>query len=124
MNPSQLTGILRLFVPTIIGVATTYLGAGTVNTILAILAAFVAAAGASAYANTNTNLTQTVASIKDSEGFPAVKVLVSPSAPQDLLSLASNDKVPEVVHAVSVMPTAPPPKDPVPYPDLYRTHRQ
>lgn len=112
MTPSQITGILRLFVPTIIGIATTYLGAGTVNTILAILAAFVAAAGASAYANTNTNLTQTVASIKDDTGKPAVKVLVSSTAPQDLLALASNDKVPEVVHAATVAPSAPPPKDP------------
>lgn len=104
MNPSQLTGILRLFVPTIIGVATTYLGAGTVNTILAILAAFVAAAGASAYANTTTNLTQTVAAL------PGVKVAVSPAASPELLKLASDPNVPDVVHAP--VPPAPPAKDP------------
>lgn len=100
MNPSQLTGILRLFVPTIIGVATTYLGAGTVNTILAILAAFVAAAGASAYANTTTNLTQTVAAM------PGVKVAVSPAAAPELQKLASDKSVPDVVHTADLMPTA------------------
>lgn len=112
MNPSQITGILRIFLPTIIGIASNYFGADTVNTIGGILAAFVAAGGWSAYANTTSNLTQTVASIKDDAGKPAVKVLVSSTAPQDLLALASNDKVPEVVHAATVAPSAPPPKDP------------
>jgi hypothetical protein len=112
MNPSQITGILRIFLPTIIGIASNYFGADTVNTIGGILAAFVAAGGWSAYANTTSNLAQTVASTKNDKGEPVVKLLVSSTAPEGLLKLASDTSVPEIVHAASVSPTAPPPKDP------------
>lgn len=112
MNASQITGILRIFMPVLVGIASKYVGADTVNTIGSILAAFVAAGGWSAYANSTSNLTQTVAGIKDDKGRDALKILVSSTAPQDLLKLASNDEVPQVVHAASVAPSAPPPKDP------------
>lgn len=62
-------------------------------------------------AHTPASMAMSVAELKDSRGMPAVKVLVAPTAPASLLALASDTSVPEVVHAATVSPSAPPPKD-------------
>lgn len=129
MNPSQYYGILRIVLPAAIAfiVGKGWVTQDMVTEIIGVLAAIVGASGVSVAANTTSSLAQTVAATKTSDGGPAVKVLVQPDAPVGLLDLASDDKVPQIVHAVSVMPTAPPPKDPIyppPDPSLYRTRRQ
>lgn len=98
MNPSQLTGIFGLFVPTIIGIATTYLGAGTVNVILAILGAFVAAAGASTYVNKTSNLAKIVAA------EPGLQVAVTRAASPALQQLAHDPTVPDIVPVAVPLP--------------------
>jgi hypothetical protein len=118
MNSSQIYGILRIVLPSLIGLATHYLGADAVSTVGSVMATIVAAGGWSAAANTTSSLTETVAATKGSDGQPAVKVLVAPTAPKPLLDLATDTSVPEVVHAASVVPSAPPPKDP------YQTSRR
>lgn len=105
MNPNQLSGILRLLAPTIIGIATTYFGAGPVNVVLAILTAFVGAAGASFYSNTTSNLVQSVAAV------PGVQVAATREAPEAVQKLANDPNVPDVV-SVSVPLTNSPPHNP------------
>jgi hypothetical protein len=129
MNPSQYYGILRIVLPAAIAfvVGKGWITQDMVTEIIGVLAAIVGASGVSVAANTTSSLAQTVASTKDSEGQPAVKVLVSPTAPASLLQLASDTSVPEIVHAASVAPAAPPPKDPIyPPPDRgpYETRRR
>jgi hypothetical protein len=63
------------------------------------------------YIHSNSKVVQTASEIKGSDGQPAVKVLIAPTASQPLLDLATDTSVPEVVHAASVVPSAPPPKD-------------
>jgi len=129
MNPSQINGILRIGVPMLISFA---IGKGwitqdMVTQIATVCATLAGAGGISAYVNTTSNLAQVVAATKDSEGQPAVKIMVAPTAPQGLLDLATDTSVPEIVHAASVAPSAPPPKDPIyPPPDRgpYETKRR
>jgi hypothetical protein len=110
---AQIAPLIRLFLPFITGGLTYYAGADATQVILSlVLPLFGISAPWSLYRNTVSGLTQTVASIKDDAGKPAVKILVSSTAPQSLLALAKDDNVPEVVHAASVAPAAPPPKDP------------
>lgn len=110
---NQIAPLIRIFLPFITGGLTYYAGADATQVILSlVLPLFGISAPWSLYRNTQSGLTQTVAAIKDDAGKPAVKVLISPTAPQDLLKLASDTSVPEVVHAATVASTAPPPKAP------------
>lgn len=109
---TQLAPLLRLFAPAVVGILTQYIGADAATQIVSVLLSLAGAGAWSLYANKQSSLTQTVAGFKDDRGKPAVKVLVSSTAPEGLLKLASDTSVPEVVHAASVSPTAPPPKDP------------
>lgn len=109
---AQLAPLIRIFAPVLVGILTQYIGADAATQLVSVILTLVGSGGWSLYRNTASGLTQTVASIKDDAGRPAVKVLVAPTAPQDLLKLASDTSVPEVVHAASVSPSAPPPKDP------------
>lgn len=115
---TQLAPLLRLFAPVAVGILTQYIGADAATQIVSVLLSLAGAGAWSLYANTQGSLAQTVAAMK------GVKVAVSPEAAPELLKLASDKSVPDIVHVDSVAQTAPPPKDPVPYPDLYRTHRQ
>jgi hypothetical protein len=110
LSPTQWAGIARILAPSVAGALAYYLGANATDTIMAVLAVLVPTLGLSANSHTQSNLTQTVAAIKDDQGQPAIKVLVAPTAPQPLLDLATDTSVPEVVHAASVVPQAPPPK--------------
>jgi hypothetical protein len=107
---AQIAPLIRIFLPFIVDILTNYVGADTATKIGAVIASLLASSAWSLYRNTATGLTQTVAGIKDEAGHPAVKVLISSTAPQSLLNLASDVSVPEVVHAASVAPSAPPPK--------------
>jgi hypothetical protein len=109
---AQLAPLIRIFLPVIVALLTQYIGADAANSLVSILATLAGVSGWSLYRNTQSGLTQTVAAIKDDNGQPAVKVLVSPTAPQGLLNLASDTSVPAVVHAATVAATAPPPKAP------------
>jgi len=112
LSPTQWAGIAKILVPPLAGFVAHYLGADTTNTIVAVVAVLVPSLGLSINAHTEANMAQTVAATKGSDGQPALKVLVAPTAPKPLLDLASDTSVPEVVHAASVVPSAPPPKDP------------
>lgn len=109
---AQLAPLIRIFAPVLVGILTQYIGADAAQQIVSVIVTLAGSAGWSLYRNTASGLTETVAAIKDDAGKPAVKVLVSSTAPQGLLALASDTSVPEVVHAASVSPSAPPPKDP------------
>jgi hypothetical protein len=129
MNPSQYYGILRIVLPAAIAfvVGKGWISQDAVTQLFGVLAAVVGASGISASVNTTSSLAQVVAATKDSEGQPAVKIMVAPTAPQPLLDLATDTSVPEIVHAASVAPSAPPPKDPIyPPPDHgpYATKRR
>jgi hypothetical protein len=109
---AQIAPLVRIFLPVIVTLLTQYVGADAAQSIGSLIATLVGVTGWSLYRNTQSGLTQTVAAIKDDNGQPAVKVLVSPTAPQGLLQLASDTSVPAVVHAATVAATAPPPKAP------------
>lgn len=109
---AQLAPLLRIFAPVLVGILTQYIGADAATQLVSVILTLLGSGGWSLYRNTASGLTQTVASIKDDAGRPAVKVLVAPTAPEGLLKLASDTSIPEVVHAATVSPTAPPPKDP------------
>jgi hypothetical protein len=109
---AQIAPLIRIFLPVIVSLLAQYVGADAAQSIGSLIATLAGVTGWSLYRNTTSGLTQTVAAIKDDKGKPALKILVSPDAPQDLLKLASDTNVPEVVHAASVSPSAPPPKDP------------
>jgi|HubBroStandDraft_5_1064220.scaffolds.fasta_scaffold123781_4 hypothetical protein len=112
LSPTQWAGIAKILIPLLVVPAARYLGADTTNTIVAVVAVLVPSLGLSINAHTEANMVQTVAATKGSDGQPALKVLVAPTAPKPLLALATDTSVPEVVHAASVDPAAPPPKDP------------
>ena len=109
---AQLAPLLRLFAPAVVAILTQYIVAVAATQIVSVLLSLAGAGAWSLYANTQGSLAQTVASFKDDRGNPAVKILVGPTAPPALMALANDTSIPEVVHAATVSPTAPPPKDP------------
>jgi hypothetical protein len=112
LSATQWSGVAKIVAPIVVGVISNLLGADTKETIISVVTVLLPALGLSVNAHTESNLTQTVAAIKDDQGKPAVKIMVAPTAPQPLLDLATDTSVPEVVHAASVVAQAPPPKAP------------
>jgi hypothetical protein len=97
------------------------------STAIAGLAATLVPLAWGLFIHSDSRVVQTASEVKGSDGLPAVKIMVAPTAPQPLLDLATDTSVPEIVHAASVAPAAPPPKDPIyPPPDRgpYDTKRR
>lgn len=99
---TQLAPLLRLFAPVAVGILTQYIGADAATQIVSVLLSLAGAGAWSLYANTQSSLAQTVAAM------PGVKVAVSPAAAPELLKLASDPTVPDVVHAEDSYSTSAP----------------
>lgn len=100
----QLAPLLRLFAPAAITLLTSYVGADLATQLVAFALSLAGAGTLSFYANTQGSLAQKVAAMT------GVKVAISPTAAPELLKLASDPSVPDIVHVDSVAPSAPPPK--------------
>lgn len=109
MNYSQYAGILRIIMPSLVGLATSYFGADAVTVVGTILATIVAAGGWSAVANTTPNLAKVLADV------PGLQVAVSRDAAPALQLLASDTSVPDIVHADLPRDPVYPPPDQRPY---------
>lgn len=99
---TQLAPLLRLFAPAAITLLTSYVGADLATQLVAFALSLAGAGTLSLYANTQGSLAQTVAAM------PGVKVAVSPAAAPELLKLASDPTVPDVVHAEDSYSTSAP----------------
>lgn len=113
MNFSQVAGALRPVFTGLVGLAVgkNWISAdaiGVIGQVAAFLVSVIGAGGWSAVVNSTSNLVHTVAAV------PGVQVKVSSAAAPELVKLASDPTVPDVVHA-----------DPVEYPSgVYGTARR